>query len=340
MRVAFVGVKRKYQELAPEYRDFFTKYHLELPHYYAIHGTNQVTLTTVDHTDMSDIFPYLEYQHEDEFRCDGETKYDVVVHWRKWFPEFYRPEAINVINCQDHTFGRDWEMVTWRAFDEGKLYGFTCFPGWHRRNLLTECDWLPDERAIAGVTLGVDTDIYTPSAEKNPFEMLWSSDPGRGLDQAVLLVLRLHQRDQRFKLHICWPDYCRPPQRIAHPALVWHGNVPNGPKLWDLFNRTGILPYTSTFKEPSSRAHRQAMAAGSMVLYPPDMGTPSELIVHGETGIVAPTSEWAQIIIDRANSGRWKELGDRARQYAVAENWAVQAKRFNAVFEELLRSRE
>ncbi len=96
---------------------------------------------------------------------------------------------------------------------------------------------------------------------------------------------------------MCWPDYAKDYSTVSslaasHPAFELHKNLDNGPQLWSLFNKCGFLPYTSTFKEPSSRAHRQAMAAGCVVLYPPDMGSPSELIKDRMTGYVMSTDKW------------------------------------------------
>lgn len=338
MRIAFVGVKRKYQELAPEYRNVFNRFHLELPYYYARDGNNHVTITTVDYSQNDTLLrewsdPWLDCQLETDFQNVGSDCYkpDVVVHWRKWFPEFWVPGAINLINCQDHSFSQEWQASTSRAFIEGKLKGILCFPTWHKRNLLRECPWLPESRAFDGVTLGVDTDIYKPAPSKNPYQMLWASDIGRGLDDAMKLTVALWRKDKRFKLHVCSPDYARlaAVRSTMHPAWYMHGNMKNGPELWDLFNTSGILPYTSNFMEPSSRAHRQAQAAGCLVLYPPSMGSPSELIEDHRTGIVTPIERWVDTIVDLVGSGRWQEIGTNARSLALSQNWEVQAKNFN-----------
>ena len=339
MKIAFVGVKRKYLELPADYRDHFNQYHLELPFYYARDGKNDVTITTVDYKDDGRRLDggFLRCTTEEKFKKDLTSKFDVVVHWRKWFPELHRPEAINVINCQDHSFSGEWVAAVHNAITEGKLRGILCFPHWHARNLKAETG-LPDELIIPGLTLGVDTDIYKPAPddEKGSYDMLWASDPGRGLAQALQLHIELYKLDQRFKLHVCYPDYVPPMSPIRFPGIVWHGNVSNGPKLWELFNKTGILAYTSTFREPSSRAHRQAQAAGSLVLYPPDMGTPSDLIRENGGGIVAPVKEWPRLIVKSfLSSGEDScvTLGNVARQVALSENWAVQAKRFNDFFQ-------
>lgn len=343
MRIAFVGVKRKYQELAPEYRNFFNQYHLELPYYYAKHGDHTVTITTVDWTKSDTLLegdgfndPWLHCEKEEEFirNKDPDLEPQVVIHWRKWFPELYRPGAINLLNCQDHSFSPEWKDSVRQAMNSGKLYGILCFPTWHKQNIHDETG-IPLERLFDGVTLGVDPDVYKPALVKDPFQMLWASDPGRGIVPAVLLAAELFQRDKRFRLHVCVPDYVKGMFPYSHPSIVYHGNVSNGPKLWELFNSSGILPYTSCFKEPSSRAHRQAQAAGCLVLYPPGMGTPSELIQHERTGIVEPIAKWADRIRDFAVHKKYTEIGRQAREFAISESWAVQAQNFNRLIEKI-----
>lgn len=153
---------------------------------------------------------------------------------------------------------------------------------------------------------------------------------------AVAVAIKLWHLDKRFRLHVCYPDYVRNAgMAVIHPAIIWHGNVQNSSKLWELFNRCGVLPYTSTFMEPSSRAHRQAQAAGSLVLYPPAMGTPSDLIENHRTGIVEPVHTWVDYIHRSVEDGSWQKIGNNAREMAVSENWAVQAKRFNELIARL-----
>lgn len=345
MKIAFVGVKREYQKMDLEYRNFFTRFHLELPYYYANDPLNEVVVTTVD-TECPDAFyedsrdlwgnrsdPIVHYQLEQNF-VKPNQRVDVVIHWRKWFPEFYKHGAINLINCQDHSFSQEWLSNVKEAVEHRYINGILCFPGWHKRNLQRETQ-LPEKMLLDGVTLGVDTDIYIPHDGKSPYEMLWSSDPGRGLSDAVLLALKLHQKDKRFRLNICYPDYAAIPQKLNHPALVWQGSIKNSQKLFNLFNVCGILPYTSTFKEPSSRAHRQAQAAGCLVLYPPNMGTPSELITNGQTGIVSEPSTWPDKIVELVNSGEWETIGKKAREFAVSQNWKVQADNFYNLIEKI-----
>lgn len=345
MKIAFVGIQRKFSEIASEYLDKFIQYHLEFPYYYARDGKNDVFITTVDH----ESFPF-KFEGGGSLRCvlddrlEDHGPFDVVVHWRKWFDDLYQGDgALNVLHTCDHTYAETWKKTVVDEFCNGKLHGILCYPTWHKHNLFMELDGaLPIEHLWDGngMTFGVDTDIYKPDwANKDPYKLLWSSDPGRGLSKAIELGIKLHARDRRFQLHVCYPDYVPDsfPQ-VKHPAIVWHGKIPNGPELWDLFNTSAVLPYTSCFKEPSSRAHRQGMAAGCLVLYPPDMGSPSHLIPN-DAGIVASVDSWVDTIYREVSSGGWMTYGHAAREFAISENWTVQAQRFNKFFEQRVSKR-
>lgn len=336
MKIAFVGFRKDWANLEKRgYVPSFVRYHLELPWYYARDGKNDVDVYTDDPCEAnygeSFVDGSIHLWDGGDFR-PGE--HDVVVHWRKWFEKFRDPDAVNLLNCQDHSFSREWLSDVRRTILKKELRGILCFPTWHRNNLIDEI-CLDDRHIFAGVTLGVDTDVYHP-CDKDPYAMLWAADPGRGIQGTIRLALEMFRIDSRYRLHVCYPDYSPPPPVVKHPAIVWHGNVDNGSSLRKLFNETGILPYTSEFMEPSSRAHRQAMAAGSLVLYPPGKGSPSELIQNDLTGIVSDPGRWSALIDRLVRTGEWKEIGDRARGYAISENWAVQSSRFNDLCEYFL----
>jgi hypothetical protein len=345
--VAFVGMRRAPSTLPADYFETFVRYHLELPWYYARHSKCHVHLTTNEPIEYTDDFRGLgggtisaltEGQFLDPSFKENHNPYDVIVHWRRWFDEFYVPGARNVVLTQDHSFSDQWKGEIGRAFEAGRLDGILVFPTWHKENTARELDGLvPTNKLYEGMTLGVDTDVYCPN-QKDPFSLLWASDPGRGLESLVNPFLRLWAKDRRFTLTVTYPDYVKPEavarfsHFLKHPGVRHLPSVRNGPILWDLFNTSGILPYSSTFPEPSSRCHRQAMAAGCMVLYPPGMGTPSRLIEPNMTGMVEPQEIWPEVIVSAVASGRWEELGKNARTYALSENWPVQAKRFYDFF--------
>lgn len=344
LKVAFVGMRRAPSDMPDGYWPKFVQYHLELPYYYAKYSACDVDLTTTEPVTFQENFRdgsircVTEGQFLDHNFKPDERPYDVIVHWRKWFDELYMPGARNVILSQDHSYGTEWKDVVKTAYNKGKLDGILVFPTWHRANTARELkDVLPSDRLYQGLTLGVDTDVYRPG-DKDPFSLLWASDPGRGLDQLINPFLRLWQRDRRYHLTVTYPDYVKPESVarfssfFSHPGVKHKPGLRNGEELWELFNKTAFLPYSSNFPEPSSRCHRQAMAAGCVVLYPPNMGTPSNLIENGMTGIVEGTDQWPDVIQSLASDGRRAEIGQNARTFALGENWRVQAERFHSFF--------
>ncbi len=349
LRVAFVGMKRPPSDMPADYWPKFVQYHLELPYYFAKHSACYVDLTTVEPVEYTEHWSPMnirggqldcitEGQYLDPDHDVASSPYQVVVHWRKWFDDLYMPGARNVILCQDHSFSEEWKTNVRAAFLAGRLEGILVFPTWHWENTARElAGVIPSSRLYEGMTLGVDTDTYRPGI-KDPYHLLWASDPGRGLETLINPFLRLWAKDRRYRLTVTYPDYVRPESLtrfgpfFSHPAVTHRPGLRNGSALWDLFNNAGFLPYSSTFPEPSSRCHRQAMAAGCMVLYPPNMGTPSHLIEHGLTGIVEPVELWPDIIHSAVTSGRRDEIGQNARTFALTENWRVQAERFHNFF--------
>lgn len=344
MRVAFVGIKRSPSDMPPGYWPTFVRYHLELPYYYARHASIDVDIVHPEPVIYSEDFPRsgsggsVRCITETQYRDHTAYNYDVVVHWRRWFDEMYDPMARNIILSQDHSYGREWLDQVIDAADGDRLEGILVFPTWHKQNVARELRGIVDHNLLYdGLTFGVDTDTYQPVG-KDPYHLLWASDPGRGLEALINPFLRLWSKDRQYRLTVTYPDYVRPESLAKYSAFLKHPGVRhlpgvrNGPQLWELFNSAGVLPYSSTFLEPSSRCHRQAMAAGCLVLYPPNMGSPSFLIEDGLTGVVTQPDLWPDVIHELVSSGRWQEFGHNARTFALSENWAVQARRFHNFF--------
>ncbi len=342
MQVAFVGIKRPFatilDEIGIDHRTF-VRFHLEMPFYFAKYGRNNVQVTTVDTAHLT-LFGESDWAvhliKEDELEA---LDNQVVVHWRSWQEwAFHRcPDAVHLIQTCDHTYTEQWKTTVRDALAHGKLCKIIAFETWHVRQLQQELG-VGFENFITQVHLGVDTDVYFPE-EKDPHQLLWASDPGRGLGGCLLVFEELYKRDRRYRLHITFPDYVEDlsvSPSFSHPGIRLHRKLRNGPELWGLFNTSAIIPYTSCFMEPSSRVHRQGQAAGCLVVYPSDSGSPSELIMNGRTGLVIPKAlnayGWARMI-EKVDA---QSIGRQARIFALTEDWEVQAVRFNRVMRELL----
>lgn len=363
MRVAFVGIKRPFttikKDIGIDYETFI-RFHIELPFYYSKYGANDVFVTTVD-AGPKTIYELDEWEdpkHNIVTSEDGssmmwvvqesylasmstESKPEVVVHWRAWQQWAWDacPDATHLLHTCDHTYGEEWKNNAKTALKNGQLSRIIAFETWHVRQLQQELQ-VGFENFVTQLHLGVDTEIYHPT-EKDPFKLLWASDPGRGLPGCLEVFGELYKKDRRYHLHVLQPDYVKEPLSVSHPGIKVHRNIKNSPELWDMFNTSMFVPYTSTFMEPSSRVHRQGMSAGSVVLYPSDRGSPSELIINGRTGVIIPQSLnkhfWALKINEIRENGQHLSIGTQARMFSLTEDWSVQAERFNRVIKELRR---
>lgn len=346
--LAFVGIKKKFSSIENELQisvSDFVRYHLELPWYYSLYGKNKVFITTVDQKDQC-LLPNSSVDVTLVNETDlSKCAVDVVIHWRSWQQWAFDslPNSLHLLQTQDHSFSNEWINNVTKAIREKALSHIIAFETWHANNTHLEIQSIEknfDRSSIlTKLHLGVDTTIYKPK-EKDPYKLLWASDPGRGLQKCIEVFSILYRLDKRYKLHVLCPDYARNPfSGINHPGIVTHNNIRNSPELWDMFNTSTYIPYTSTFMEPSSRVHRQGQAAGCCVIYPENMGTPSELIVHCVNGVImnecSKPVDWANMILS-LNGDNSKSIGKSSRMFALTEDWSVQAVRFNNVCSELL----
>lgn len=335
MRILAFGDRHRVE---PDFRQTYAEFVQEIPWNLARHGGNDVVVSTPEPVVCAESFPSggsIRHVTEAEALLHD---FDVVIMWRFFFEEAVRLGTLTLLHSCDYLYSPEWVLNVRGAFERGELYGVDCYEGWHRAQLHRELG-IPAERLLSGFTFGVDPETFRPG-DKDPHSMLWASDPGRGLPWALDLAERLHRQDRRFRLHVVCPDYAvsRLPAVTDRSAIVMHGHVPSGPRLFDLFATSAFLPYTSCFPEPSCRVVRQSQACGTVVLYPPSMGHPSEFIEDGVTGFVRPVAEFERLILDLVDDpGRRAAIGIAAREQAIAERSEVQALRFGERVGKLLR---
>lgn len=345
MKIAFVGIGRDFSSVRDEIGvsvDDFTHYHLEIPYYYAKYTDDEVTIVT-DKMPSEVTDGIVNYCKTSELRDK-----DIVVHWRSWQQYAYDAcsDAIHLLHTCDHSYSNEWKITVANALRSGALTRIICYETWHVENMMRELSSVIEpswDNVVTQLTLGVDTMMYRPK-EKDEFKLLWASDPGRGLAGCLSVFNSLWKLDRRYVLHILCPDYALGNMlSVVHPSIRIHRFMKNGNELWDMFNTAAFVPYTSVFKEPSSRVHRQAQAAGCCLLYPDDMGSPSRLIIDGRNGYLMDKNfnpdEWAKRINNSRVSGEYKTMGYNSRLFAMSEDWKIQATRFNLMCNDLLSYR-
>jgi len=159
--------------------------------------------------------------------------------------------------------------------------------------------------------------------QKTPKTVLFASSPSRGLKQLFQIFSILVKKDPKFELHVCVPERAKrfKFEHIPFHKKIWrfkkdkndlasiynfapcqnlhyHSYMPPYTKEhWDLFKKCEYLVYPSVFTEPSSRVTTHARGAGCVILYPPNMGSPSDFLTHQVDAIIASPKKMVEEIL-------------------------------------------
>lgn len=135
---------------------------------------------------------------------------------------------------------------------------------------------------------------------RNPFRLIYTGHPTKGLEAAVGVLRILRRADRRFELHIfggtrLWGEEDAPPSR--EPGVIYHGLV-GQPRLLHEMQRSSVALHLQSIQEGSSLALVQAMAAGCIVMASP-VGANVEPIESSRNGFLIRGDHMAQEIWER-----------------------------------------
>jgi glycosyltransferase involved in cell wall biosynthesis len=122
---------------------------------------------------------------------------------------------------------------------------------------------------------------------RDPYRLVYSSHPSKGLEAAIGVLRVLRQRDSRYHLHVYGGARLWGQEESAPPAeegLVYHG-LTGQARLARALSRAGISLNLQAREEPLPLAAIEAMRAGCVVLASPVGGYP-EIITHGHNGFL------------------------------------------------------
>ena len=138
---------------------------------------------------------------------------------------------------------------------------------------------------------GVKGDYYQPlgtlAPDRDPFGIVYTGHPSKGLGAAIDVLNLLREKDDRFTLHVyggyrLWGGEER--QIGGEPGLVYHGMVGQRALAREI-QRYGFCLNLQDRQEPFGMVLIEAMRAGCVVLASP-VGAFPELIHHGYNGFL------------------------------------------------------
>ncbi len=126
---------------------------------------------------------------------------------------------------------------------------------------------------------------------RDPYRLVYTSHPSKGLEAAIGVLRVLRKRDVRYHLHVyggarLWgqEEHAPPPE----DGLFYHG-LTGQARLARALRHAGISLNLQEREEPLPLAAIEAMRAGCVVLASPVGGYP-EIVQHGHNGFLVPGS--------------------------------------------------
>ncbi len=159
---------------------------------------------------------------------------------------------------------------------------------------------------------------------RDPYRLIYTSHPSKGLEAAVAVLRRLRRLDPRFSLH------CHGGDRLwggnaafsyADEGVHDHG-LTGQDELMRCYGRSMFAMNLQTREEPFGISLAEAMGAGCIVVASP-VGAYPELVHDGRTGIMVAGNPSAEATLDEA-AGRILEIvNDRAKRSQMSRNAAA-----------------
>ena len=123
--------------------------------------------------------------------------------------------------------------------------------------------------------------------KRNPYRLIYTSHPSKGLDGALALVRLLREEDRRFELVVCGGNglWGQKDEGVASGDGLTYLGLLGQDRLWDEYLKSSFAMHLQARPEPFGLSLVEAMAAGCIVVASP-VGSFPELVRHGETGLL------------------------------------------------------
>ncbi|MEK6282028.1 MAG: glycosyltransferase family 4 protein [Acidobacteriota bacterium] len=169
---------------------------------------------------------------------------------------------------------------------------------------------------------------------RDPFRLVYSSFPSKGLDAAIGVLRLLRSEEPRFELHVYGGNalWGAEQQAMAPESGVFDHGLTGQHKLFGELLKSSFAVNLQSMPEGFPIAANEAMACGNIVLASP-VGPYEEMVNHGYDGFIVPGDHLASDTLERAASlilslKRNPPLAEYVRRNAIGAlaSWDVLAK--------------
>lgn len=281
------------------------------------------------------------YLHKSEIEKSGH--FDIFIAVRDWIPLLFN------VSCKKRFF---WTGDSYDQFPNfgigdkrisGAIDGLLAVSQWHG-NTLSQASGFPTTKVFV-LGNGIDLSLFEGSEEKNPYRLIYSSTPYRGLEHTPRLYRELKKEFPQLEFHVFSgyqvydqknPEFEKLREELKSLKDVFiHGNILQD-QLAREFMKSGILFYPCHFEETSCITAMEAQAGGCIVVSTALAALPETV---GDGGILIPKlpadpdfdSLYIKAIKDLLSSPQqMQKIAAQGRERAKKMSWDYVADRFLA----------
>jgi glycosyltransferase involved in cell wall biosynthesis len=190
------------------------------------------------------------------------------------------------LQCQDTHYGEAPNVGAITPLRAAKYERILALCPTHRKWLLGHYPFL-DDRKVACSSNGISSDRIDALApiERDPFRLIWTSSPDRGLEHTMNVFVRAREFEPRLNLHIFygWDNLEKVFKRNPHHLgiklrerlmamdqtnIFWRGRMGQS-QLWEEYQRASFWMYVTVFTETSCITCMEAQALGAIPITAP-----------------------------------------------------------------------
>jgi glycosyltransferase involved in cell wall biosynthesis len=271
--------------------------------------------------------------------------------------------ASRYLNCFDVPFKskKNYVMIhdvflilnnrTQHQVELDKVDKYLCLSHRHKK-FVSEYHKIPEDKILV-TSNGLDLTRFEKKLPKNPYRLIYSSSPDRGLDNLLILFDKVKEHIPELELHVYYGFENFKDQNYVKLMLEeikkredvhYHGRVGQD-VLAEEFQKSNIWAYSTNFEETFSISALEAMAAGAIVLSSHYWGL---IDTVKDSGILLPmhdnrntcrtpeyhekwVKECVNIIKNKEYAEHYRNLGyERVKKFT----WEHVAKQWHSLFSE------
>jgi len=216
---------------------------------------------------------------------------------------------------------------------------------WHRDNIRARFRDVPESKYFQARN-GVDVDLYKGDIERNPYKLIYSSTPFRGLDVLLEVFPQIKKFVPEAELHVFssmkvynnknieedkkWEHLYKKAKETD--GVVYHGTVTRK-ELAKHMKSSAVLAYPNHYPETMCITAAEAVVAGTPIVTSNKAALPETIpkgcaiLINGDAHTEEYKKEFVNAVVGiLQNKALWEEMHNACKGYEIPFSWEVISK--------------